>query len=58
MSSQNWDKVEVLEKEIDKLKESRFDQWTVPSSAFITFEYDDAKELAEDASSRNKEEGV
>jgi len=41
------------EAEIDKLKQSEdcnldcvLQQWTVPNSAFITFEHDDAKELA------------
>jgi hypothetical protein len=40
------------------MKESRFEYWTVPGTAFITFEHDDAKELCEDASARNNSEGL
>lgn len=58
MSSNDWEKCQKIELEIDKLKGSQFEFWTVPESAFITFECDDAKELAEDASTRNEKEEV
>jgi hypothetical protein len=49
-------KVSELEKEIDKKKSDpvNFEAWSQPEACFITFEADDAKETAEDASEWNE----
>lgn len=58
MNQLDFKTVEEKEKEIDveKHKTENIRNWQEPEACFVTFEADDAKETAEDASERNVNE--